>query len=159
MAEFGQRAIMPQNGDPRIAFEQNVNFINSMNALFVQQEVSFSMSVNQFSALSFQEFALRQSGMGVINNQFDARPEFDNRGVLRYSPFHNCRSNTYLHISLYSKVLEPPTSLDYSNGTCRSTIREQLCNSCSAHAATAALEYCLCLAGEENISARLIEKT
>ena len=65
----------------------------------------------------------------------------------------------YQSISLYSKVLEPPTSLDYSTGTCQSTIRNQLCNSCSAHAATAALEYCLCLAGDENISARLIEKT
>ena len=90
MAEFGQRAIMPQNGDPRVLFQQNVNFINTMNALFVQQEVSFSLAVNQFSALSFQEFALRQSGMGVISNQFDARPEFDNRGELRYSPFHKC---------------------------------------------------------------------
>ena len=88
MAEFGENAIMPQNGNPRIMFEQNVNFINAMNALFVQQEVSFSMAVNQFSALSFQEFALRQSGMGVFNNQFDARPEFDNRGVLRYSSVH-----------------------------------------------------------------------
>ena len=87
MAQFGENAIMPQNGDPpRIVFEQNVNFINAMNALFVQQEVSFSMAVNQFSALSFQEFALRQSGMGVFVNEFDARPEFDNRGVLRYSP-------------------------------------------------------------------------
>ena len=84
MAEFGDNAIMPQNGNPRIMFEQNVNFINAMNALFVQQEVSFSMEVNQFSALSFQEFALRQSGMGVFDNQFDARPEFDNRGVLGY---------------------------------------------------------------------------
>ena len=88
MAEFGERAIMPQNGDPRLMFEQNVNFINAMNALFVQQEISFSMAVNQFTALSFQEFALRQSGMGVFSNQFEARPEFDNRGVLRYLPIH-----------------------------------------------------------------------
>ena len=85
MAEFGERAIMPQNGDPRLMFEQNVNFINAMNALFVQQELSFSMAVNQFTALSFQEFAQRQSGMGVFSNQFEAKPEFDNRGVLRYS--------------------------------------------------------------------------
>ena len=62
---------MPQNADPRVVFEQNVNFINAMNALFVQQEVSFSMAVNTFSALSFQEFALRQSGMGVFVNEFD----------------------------------------------------------------------------------------
>ena len=61
---------MPQNADPRVVFEQNVNFINAMNALFVQQEVSFSMAVNTFSALSFQEFALRQSGMGVFVNEF-----------------------------------------------------------------------------------------
>lgn len=86
MTQFGENAIMPQNGDPRVMFEQNLNFINAMNALFVQQEVSFSMAVNQFSALSFQEFALRQSGMGVFDNEFDARPEFDNRGVLRYPP-------------------------------------------------------------------------
>ena len=86
MTRFGENAIMPQNGNPRVMFEQNINFINAMNALFVQQEVGFSMAVNQFSALSFQEFALRQSGMGVFVNDFDARPEFDNRGVLRYSP-------------------------------------------------------------------------
>ena len=94
MAEFGENAIMPQNGDPRIMFEQNVNFINAMNALFVQQEVGFSMAVNQFSALSFQEFAQRQSGMGIFNNQFEERPEFDNRGVLRYSLVHK-----YQHFS------------------------------------------------------------
>ena len=93
MAEFGQRAIMPQNGDPRVLFQQNVNFINTMNALFVQQEVSFSMAVNQFSALSFQEFALRQSGMGVFDNEFDARPEFDNRGILRYLPIYKHQVN------------------------------------------------------------------
>ena len=86
MTQFGENAIMPQNGDPRVMFEQNLNFVNAMNALFVQQEVSFSMAVNQFSALSFQEFALRQSGMGLFDNEFDARPEFDNRGVLRYPP-------------------------------------------------------------------------
>ena len=86
MAQFGENAIMPQNADPRVVFEQNVNFINAMNALYVQQEVGFFMTVNQFSALSFQEFALRQSGMGVFANEFDARPEFDNRGVLRYLP-------------------------------------------------------------------------
>ena len=93
MSEFGERAIMPQNGNPRIMFEQNVNFINAMNALFVQQEVSFSMAVNQFSALSFQEFALRQSGMGVFDNEFDARPEFDNRGVLRYLQIYKHQVN------------------------------------------------------------------
>ena len=81
---------MPQIGNPSVMFAQNVNFINAMNVLFVQQEVSFSMAVNQFSALSFQEFSQRQSGMGVFDNEFDARPEFDNRGVLRYSPFHKC---------------------------------------------------------------------
>ena len=75
---------MPQIGNPSVMFAQNVNFINAMNVLFVQQEVSFSMAVNQFSALSFQEFSQRQSGMGVFDNEFDARPEFDNRGVLRY---------------------------------------------------------------------------
>ena len=74
---------MPQIGNPSVMFAQNVNFINAMNVLFVQQEVSFSMAVNQFSALSFQEFSQRQSGMGVFDNEFDARPEFDNRGVLR----------------------------------------------------------------------------
>ena len=86
MAEFGDSAIMPLNDNPRVTFEQNVNFINAMNALYVQQEVGFFMTVNPFSALSFQEFALRQSGMGVFANEFDARPEFDNRGVLRYLP-------------------------------------------------------------------------
>ena len=91
MAEFGERAIMPQNGDPRFMFEQNVNFINAMNALFVQQELSFSMAVNQFTALSFQEFAQRQSGMGVFSNQFEAKPEFDNRGVLRYLLFYDIK--------------------------------------------------------------------
>ena len=99
MAEFGENAIMPQNGDPRIMFEQNVNFINTMNALFVQQELSFSLAVNQFSALSFQEFALRQSGMGVFDNEFDAKPEFDNRGILRYTPMSSQLSKT---IVLYS---------------------------------------------------------
>ena len=99
MAEFGENAIMPQNGDPRIMFEQNVNFINTMNALFVQQELSFSLAVNQFSALSFQEFALRQSGMGVFDNEFDAKPEFDNRGILRYSPISSQLSIT---IGLFS---------------------------------------------------------
>ena len=84
---------MPQIGNPSVMFAQNVNFINAMNVLFVQQEVSFSMAVNQFSALSFQEFSQRQSGMGVFDNEFDARPEFDNRGVLRYLPIYKFQVN------------------------------------------------------------------
>ncbi len=84
---------MPQIGNPSVMFAQNVNFINAMNVLFVQQEVSFSMAVNQFSALSFQEFSLRQSGMGVFDNEFDARPEFDNRGVLRYLSIYKFQVN------------------------------------------------------------------
>ena len=84
---------MPQIGNPSVMFAQNVNFINAMNVLFVQQEVSFSMAVNQFSALSFQEFSQRQSGMGVFDNEFDARPEFDNRGVLRYLSIYKFQIN------------------------------------------------------------------
>ena len=42
------------------------------------------MAVNVFSALTFTEFVLQQSGMGTFNNNFTARPEFDNRGNLRY---------------------------------------------------------------------------
>ena len=31
---------------------------------------------------SFEEFAERQSGMGLFINDFTQRPEFDNRGLL-----------------------------------------------------------------------------
>ena len=84
MAEFGDSAIMPLNDNPRVTFEQNVNFINAMNAFFVEGQISYSLSVNSFTALSFEEFAQRQSGMGVFANNFTGRPEFDNRGVLRF---------------------------------------------------------------------------
>ena len=55
-----------------------------MNAFFVEGQLSYSLSVNSFTALSFEEFAQRQSGMGVFANNFTGRPEFDNRGVLRF---------------------------------------------------------------------------
>ena len=67
--------------------------------------------------------------------------------------------NIKLIETLYSENLDAPDSLDYSNGTCKSTIRNQICNSCSAHATTSTLEYCLCLAGAENVAARLVEET
>ena len=84
MGQFGQDVIMPQNGDPRALFAENLNFINTMNVLFLEGELTFSLAVNSFAALSFQEFALRQSGMGLFSNNFTARPEFDNRGALRF---------------------------------------------------------------------------
>ena len=84
MSQFGDRAIMPQNGDPRVLFESNVAIINSMNVLFLNGQLTYSVAVNAFAALSFQEFAQRQSGMGLFANNFTARPQFDNRGNLRY---------------------------------------------------------------------------
>ena len=84
MGQFGENVIMPQNGDPRALFAENINFINQMNLLFLQGETSFSLTVNPFAALSFQEFSERQSGMGVFNNNFDARPVSDSRGELRF---------------------------------------------------------------------------
>ena len=89
MSEFGNRAIMPQNGDPRIAFETNVAIINSMNVAFLSGQLTYSVAVNAFSALTFTEFALQQSGMGLFNNNFTARPEFDNRGTLRWESLDN----------------------------------------------------------------------
>ena len=82
MTQFGDNAIMPQNGDPRVMFTENVNFINSQNLAFLEGELTYSLSVNSFSALSFGEFAERQSGMGLFANNFTAKPEFDNRGEL-----------------------------------------------------------------------------
>ena len=87
MGQFGQDVIMPQNGDPRALFADNLNFINTMNVLFLEGELTFSLAVNSFAALSFQEFALRQSGMGLFSNNFTAGPEFDNRGILRFETF------------------------------------------------------------------------
>ena len=85
MGKFGENVLMPQNGDPRAFFAENLNFINQMNLLFLQGETSFSMAVNPFSALSFQEFSARQSGMGVFNNNnVNAKPVSDSRGKLRF---------------------------------------------------------------------------
>ena len=63
-------------------FTENVNYINTQNLLFLEGELTYSLSVNSFSALSFEEFAERQSGMGLFVNNFTAKPEFDNRGEL-----------------------------------------------------------------------------
>ena len=82
MTQFGDNAIMPRTGDARALFTENVNFVNSMNVLFLEGELTYSLSVNSFSALSYQEFAERQSGMGVFANNFTAKPEFDRRGEL-----------------------------------------------------------------------------
>ena len=83
MSQFGDRAIMPQNGDPRILFTENINLINSMNVLFLEGELTYSLAVNEFAALSFEEFTQKQSGMGAFTNNFNKRPEFDNQGILR----------------------------------------------------------------------------
>lgn len=90
MGKFGENVLMPQNGDPRALFAENLNFINQMNLLFLQGETSFSMAVNPFSALSFQEFSARQSGMGVFNNNnVNAKPVSDSRGKLRLKSIPN----------------------------------------------------------------------
>ena len=34
------------------------------------------------------------------------------------------------------------------------SFRNQVCNSCAAHATSTTLEYCLCLAGEEDVTPR-----
>ena len=82
MTKFGNDAIMPRNGDARALFTENVNFVNSMNVLFLEGELTYSLSMNSFSALSYQAIAERQSGMGVFTNNFTAKPEFDRRGEL-----------------------------------------------------------------------------
>ena len=84
MSQFGNNAIMPQNGNPRVLFDSNLLTINAMNVAFLQGQLSYSVAVNAFSALSFTEFARRQSGMGLFANNFTARPQFDNRGNLRF---------------------------------------------------------------------------
>ena len=82
MSQFGDNAIMPRNGDPRALFSENVNYINTQNVLFLEGELTYSLSVNSFSALSFEEFAESTSGMGIFANNFTAPPEFDRRGEL-----------------------------------------------------------------------------
>ena len=82
MGQFGENAIMPRNGDPRALFTENLNYINTQNVLFLEGELTYSLSVNTFSALSFEEFAGGYSGMGVFSNEFTTPPEFDSRGEL-----------------------------------------------------------------------------
>ena len=94
MGQFGNNAIMPQNGDPRILFANNLGIINSMNVLFLQGALTFSVAVNAFAALSFEEFAQRQGGMGLFANNSTANPLLTSRGNLRFG------SRTSLNLDL-----------------------------------------------------------
>ena len=124
MGDFGNRVIMPQNGDPRILFESNLLTINAMNVAFLQGQLSYSVAVNAFSALSFTEFARRQSGMGLFANNFTARPQFDNRGNLRFDNTTSLHlDRCWLIILFFSPELNEPSRRDYSEGTCRTKIR------------------------------------
>ena len=81
-AEFGKSLMMPELGDPEALFMENIQFINSQNVLFLEGELAYSLTVNSFAAISFKEFAQRQSGMGLFSNNFTDRPVADSKGVL-----------------------------------------------------------------------------
>ena len=81
-AEFGKSLMMPEFGDPEALFMENIQFINSQNVLFLEGELAYSLTVNSFAAISFKEFAERQSGMGLFSNNFTDRPVADSKGLL-----------------------------------------------------------------------------
>ena len=118
-------------------FMSNLAVINTQNALYSSGLSSFFLSVNQYSDLRFDEFVSQTVGVGLFRKRtVDTSPPVNaSKGVLPVSP-------------------APRYSVDYSQGSCNSRIRRQECNSCSAHSAISAVEYCLCLAGEDNLPPR-----
>ena len=51
----------------------------------------------------------------------------------------------------------PPSAVDAEQG-CETPVKNQLCNSCSAHSAVAASELCLCQAGGEVVTSRSVQQ-
>ena len=142
MGTFGDAAAASRLPVDPITFGSNLAVINGHNTAFLLGQQSFFLTVNQFTAVAFTDFAARYGGAGSFaNNTGRAQPQFDSRGELQVEE-------------------EPPTSLDWMNDECAqsSILREQICNNCAAHSTTSVLEYCFCLAGDRSFSPRTVQQ-
>ena len=98
---------------------------------------SFFLTINQFGDMTFDEFAQSTVGIGLFNKNGVGDPRFATVGTL---PANDA----------------PRPSVD-SRGNCQSRVRQQLCNSCSAQSAVSAAEFCLCRAGDGNLTSRNVD--
>ena len=121
-------------------FQTNLAQINNLNALYISNTITYTAAVNIYSDLTFQEFASNFTGLGSFSrSSAGVAPETMSRGNLPVNP-------------------QPQTSLDFSESSCNSSVRNQVCNSCSAHSAVAGVEYCVCMAGERDLSPRSVQQ-
>jgi len=124
-------------------FLSNLNTVNTHNLLYIAGQTSYFVAINSFSDLTFNEFVASFTGVGLFKplaNLTNPVPaQFQTRGSLPTNP-------------------QPPLSVDFSQSVCKSRIRQQICNSCSAQSAISSVEYCLCLAGENNLKPRSIQQ-
>ena len=92
-----------------------------------------------FGDLTFEEFVATSLGLGRFSSAPAAvAPAFATRGQLPVN-----RS--------------PPRAVDTEQG-CQTPVKDQLCNSCSAHSVVAASELCLCRAGGEVVTSRSVQQ-
>ena len=124
-------------------FLQSLQIVNTHNLLYIAGQASYFVAINSFSDLTYNEFVASFTGVGLFKplaNLTNPVPaDFQSRGSLPTNP-------------------QPPLSVDFSQSVCKSRIRNQICNSCSAQSAISAVEYCLCLAGENNLQPRSIQQ-
>lgn len=120
-------------------FNQNLGLVNAHNALFSAGLQTFFLSINVFGDLTFEEFVATSLGLGRFSSAPAAvAPAFATRGQLPVNQ-------------------SPPSAVDAEQG-CETPVKNQLCNSCSAHSAVAASELCLCQAGGEVVTSRSVQQ-
>jgi len=141
MSEYGR--VYPTAAETvfrQAVFLENLAVITAQNLLFTSGLSSYFLRVNQYSDRTFAEFSASFLGLGLFNISGGVVPPRENvRGSLRQD-------------------IPAPDTLDLTNSGCITSIKNQLCNTCAAHATTAAVEYCLCAASGQLPSSRSVQQ-
>ena len=121
-------------------FQGNLATITQHNQLYASGLVSYFLRVNQYSDMAFSEFSALYLGLGLFNTSRVSVP-----------PRNNVRGSLPQNIP-------PLDSVDLTRSGCITSVKNQVCNTCAAHATTAAVEYCLCAASGQLPSSRSVQQ-
>ena len=106
--------------------------------------------MNNYGDMAFDEFLQTNVGVGLFQSAANVT-NFDpavSRGELPVNPD--------LPESIDDEEFVSPGESG-QRSECRSSVRKQQCNNCAAQAAVSSIEYCLCMAGDADLTPRQVD--